>query len=161
MKLENIIAVIVAIFWTCVQTNPVEVKQECGRRNVGSGLSVGGEPSKINAWPWLVAFAHRVVGNRSFFCGGSLVSAKHVVSGQNNVFESVHRFAHCESRLREIHANQQSSRSFYTIFQQLLTVFKTNGKKTSYQRVISWLLLENTISKWKMKLAQQFTKCGR
>ena len=60
MKFEKVFAVIIAIFWTCVQRNPVEVKQECGRRFVMRGLSVGGEPSNINAWPWLMVFAHRV-----------------------------------------------------------------------------------------------------
>ena len=88
MRFKKIIKVFIAIFCTCVQANPVQNGQECGLRDGGSGLSVGGNSSKVNAWPWLVAFAHRIVGNRDFFCGGSLVSAKHVVSGQNHVFET-------------------------------------------------------------------------
>ena len=85
MRFKVVYVVFIAIFWTCVQANPVQSEQECGRRIIGSGLISGGNPSNANAWPWLVAFAHRVIGNRDFFCGGSLVSAKHVVSGQNNV----------------------------------------------------------------------------
>lgn len=52
----------------------------CGRRQ-GFGASViGGEKAKKNEWPWLVGFVK--VPEEKFFCGGSLVTEKHIVSGE-------------------------------------------------------------------------------
>ena len=87
MQFKKVILVIIAIFWTCVQTSPVENEQDCGRKVVDLDLPDNENSLNTNNWPWLVAFTHRVVGSRNFFCGGSLVSVKHVVSGENNVFE--------------------------------------------------------------------------
>jgi secreted trypsin-like serine protease len=41
---------------------------------------IGGTQSKKDDWPWLVAFFGRVAGN--FFCAGSLISDKHVLTGE-------------------------------------------------------------------------------
>lgn len=54
---------------------------ECGfGRSEFVGYIVGGEPSTRGAWPWLVALIH--TENDQFFCSGSLISAKHVLSGE-------------------------------------------------------------------------------
>lgn len=40
----------------------------------------GGEKTKKGDWPWLVAFMRRK--QEVFFCGGSLIGVKHVLSGE-------------------------------------------------------------------------------
>lgn len=46
---------------------------------------VGGDPVNHQAsWPWLVAFFNKFTG--LFFCSGSLISQKHVVSGEFDLF---------------------------------------------------------------------------
>lgn len=50
----------------------------CGKREGFSG-NVGGESVKKGEWPWLAAFVEVYGGN--FFCGGSLISKRHIMSG--------------------------------------------------------------------------------
>jgi secreted trypsin-like serine protease len=51
-----------------------EVNSSCGFRNVSiDGLT------KIGDWPWVTAFVYKP--ENSFFCTGSLISKKHVLSG--------------------------------------------------------------------------------
>lgn len=52
----------------------------CGRRFEGHGLAYGGAKSQQNAWPWLVAFEN--LQKNKFVCSGSLISNKHVLSGE-------------------------------------------------------------------------------
>lgn len=40
----------------------------------------GGEKTSRKEWPWNVAFIHRP--SEKFFCGGSLISDRHVLSGE-------------------------------------------------------------------------------
>lgn len=54
--------------------------EECGKRKGFVALSFGGEQARKNDWPWLVAFIHRE--KNQFFCGGSLLGRKHVLSGE-------------------------------------------------------------------------------
>lgn len=55
--------------------------QQCGYgKSSFSPFVVGGGASKKGNWPWIVALTHKM--NNQFFCGGSLVSAKHVLSGE-------------------------------------------------------------------------------
>lgn len=54
--------------------------QDCGIKRSLIGTIVGGISVKNRAeWPWLVAFVYKFSG--SFFCSGSLISRKHIVSG--------------------------------------------------------------------------------
>ena len=55
---------------------------QCGQRVVVSGLIVGGNETKPGEWPWLVALT--LNPSHSFFCGGTLISEKHVLSGELN-----------------------------------------------------------------------------
>lgn len=55
--------------------------QQCGYgKSSFSAFAVGGGDSKKGNWPWIVALIH--IESKQFFCGGSLVSAKHVLSGE-------------------------------------------------------------------------------
>lgn len=55
--------------------------ESCGQRRVLSGTIFGGSSTRRGQWPWLVAFVYRF--EEKFFCGGSLISPKHVLSGKN------------------------------------------------------------------------------
>ena len=53
----------------------------CGREYAGIGLIVGGMKVNLRTkWPWIVAFTHFERNN--YFCGGSLISELHVLSGE-------------------------------------------------------------------------------
>ena len=81
MKFKEVFVVLLLFFVISVQSNPT---LDCGKKNGVQGNVYGGDPTKPNTWPWIVAFLHRVKKKKTFFCGGSLVSAKHVVSGKTN-----------------------------------------------------------------------------
>ncbi|XP_076174782.1 venom serine protease Bi-VSP [Ptiloglossa arizonensis] len=62
----------------------------CGFNNVTHTRVVGGEPAQLGAWPWIVALGYHGKENPlkpRWLCGGSLISAKHVLTA-----------AHCASR---------------------------------------------------------------
>lgn len=52
----------------------------CGRKSGGVGLVFGGDQVRKGDWPWLVAFVYWP--GEQFFCGGNLISRKHVLSGK-------------------------------------------------------------------------------
>ena len=82
MKFTEIFVPIFILFVILEQANSTVT---CGRKNGVRGNVFGGKPTKPNTWPWLVTFLHRIKKNKTFFCGGSLVSAKHVVSGSKEM----------------------------------------------------------------------------
>lgn len=82
MRFLEVLVTFLAFSSVCLQASPTEVKSVCGKKNAAKGLVFGGEQTKPNTWPWIVAFSHRAKRKQNFFCGGSLVSAKHVVSGE-------------------------------------------------------------------------------
>jgi hypothetical protein len=56
----------------------------CGKSRAARGLSIGGNHTVRNSWPWLVALRKELPGNKSkFFCAGSLIAKRHVVSGED------------------------------------------------------------------------------
>lgn len=59
---------------------------KCGRRFGKTALIFGGNPANQHAWPWLVALIYRHTDK--FFCAGSLINRKLVLSGELNVLES-------------------------------------------------------------------------
>lgn len=50
----------------------------CGQREGFAG-NIGGEAVKKGEWPWLAAFV--MMPAEDFFCGGSLISKRHIMSG--------------------------------------------------------------------------------
>jgi secreted trypsin-like serine protease len=69
-----------AIFTTFCCTFVEGQGESCGRKFSGSDLSFGREQVQSNEWPWLVALVHWP--KKKFFCGGSLISNNHVISGE-------------------------------------------------------------------------------
>lgn len=80
MKLKGEFAILIVFVAFTVNANPNRIERHCGKKDNSVGLVFGGENSTQNAWPWLAIF-QRVIDNQ-VFCGGSLVSVKHVVSGE-------------------------------------------------------------------------------
>jgi secreted trypsin-like serine protease len=66
-------------------TNVVEA-QECGNVKYVSGLIYGGTYAQRGQWPWLCAI-HDTTSDE-FFCGSTLISKKHVLTGEFNILES-------------------------------------------------------------------------
>lgn len=59
----------------------IVTSQECGVVKYTSELIYGGQTSKKGAWPWLVALHD--INTEEFFCGSTLVSDKHILTGKN------------------------------------------------------------------------------
>lgn len=58
--------------------------QKCGKvRSEFGGTIFGGEKSRKTEFPWMVALVDRKLNK--FFCGGTLISAKHVLSGKTSI----------------------------------------------------------------------------
>ena len=73
--------IVLIIFVLCQTSVSARAYRNCGRRYAGRGLSVGGtKVDDISKWPWVVAFTHNAGNN--YFCGGSLLSTHHVLSGR-------------------------------------------------------------------------------
>lgn len=62
---------------TMVMKGPLDF--ECGQRRRFSGLIFGGEKMSRGEFPWMVAFHH--IEFDQFFCAGTLISKKHVLTG--------------------------------------------------------------------------------
>ena len=54
--------------------------QECGRVKVGTSFSVGSEYATRGQWPWLAPLFYRK--DDEFFCGSTLISKRHLLSGE-------------------------------------------------------------------------------
>lgn len=52
----------------------------CGKTLMLSGLVKGGSQAKRGQWPFLAALENRE--GRKFFCGGNLISSRHVLTGE-------------------------------------------------------------------------------
>jgi Trypsin len=90
MRFQLICLIFVAICYICVEGQ--SVREKCGRKLSASGQVfggrkvqnamriIGGERVQSNEWPWLVVFVYS--SENEFFCAGSLVSSKHVISGE-------------------------------------------------------------------------------
>lgn len=54
--------------------------QECGKQKHGSSLIAGGEFSWRGQWPWLAPLFYSL--DDRFFCGSTIISKKHLLSGK-------------------------------------------------------------------------------
>jgi secreted trypsin-like serine protease len=79
MKLKELLSFLVILV---IQSSAKSNTRKCGTSVVGGGNLSGGQDTKRHSWPWLVALQYQRHENfGQFFCAGSLVSAKHVLSG--------------------------------------------------------------------------------
>lgn len=60
--------------------------QQCGVKSGFVATIFGGERVEKGEWPWMVAFIHRK--EEVFFCAGSLVSKKHILSGEAVILQN-------------------------------------------------------------------------
>lgn len=64
----------------CASVFPNVSGQQCKKGRVFTPHISGGERALKGEWRWVVAFVHWKSGN--YFCGGSLISSRHVLSGK-------------------------------------------------------------------------------
>jgi secreted trypsin-like serine protease len=89
----NFVLVIKVFLIVCsifVQINTKLVKESkitCGKRSGVIGNIIDGESLRRGSFPWLVAF--RCLSTNQFFCGGSLVSDRHIVSGEETIYRFI------------------------------------------------------------------------
>lgn len=70
-------------------TRPYRHKRKvdfCGSSARHSGLIVHGSNFTRGDYPWIVALMYTKNGEKGFFCSGTLVSSRHVVTGKNPCF---------------------------------------------------------------------------
>lgn len=60
------------------------IKQVCGIPQKNTGLIVNGSELKRGRFPWMAALMLISRHPPIFFCGGSLISDKHVVTGEHS-----------------------------------------------------------------------------
>lgn len=59
--------------------NASKLGSKCGFSDEESGLIINGTKIPRGKWPWLVALF--VVEENKFFCGATLISDRHILSG--------------------------------------------------------------------------------
>lgn len=52
----------------------------CGNVSFSTGFVIGGKKTERGQWPFLVALYNQV--KQKFFCGGSLITSQHVLTGE-------------------------------------------------------------------------------
>lgn len=59
--------------------NSQSIGEQCGRINFPKGLSIEGNQTRIGFWPFSAAIYE--IKEYRLFCGGTLISKKHVLTG--------------------------------------------------------------------------------
>ena len=65
---------------TVQQQNNVD--RVCGKPAKSSGFIVNGKNFKRGEFPWMVAMLNKLKKSPEFFCAGTLVSTRHVITGK-------------------------------------------------------------------------------
>lgn len=61
---------------------------ECGTVTAINDLILGGNEVSKGAWPFAVVISRKI--NNKFLCGGTLISKKHVLTGNRMEFSALH-----------------------------------------------------------------------
>lgn len=86
-KLKLMLILILVNMFTKTSTSAKLIRKDqwdfeaCGRPRRDSGLIVGGSNIRHGQFPWIVAFNQTRI-DFSYFCGGTLVSLRHVITGR-------------------------------------------------------------------------------
>lgn len=78
---QEIATVAQAVEAKCAFIETPAVVRSCGKVKFASGMVIGGSKIRRGQWPFLVALHH--LEDKTFFCGGSLISTRHVLTGEN------------------------------------------------------------------------------
>ena len=68
------------------------VERVCGKPSEAAGFIIRGSDVRRGEFPWMVAMLNKLKSQANFFCTGTLVSTRHVITGkvqmQNQIFSS-------------------------------------------------------------------------
>jgi secreted trypsin-like serine protease len=76
---------VIVIFISFLATSSASKIQFCGRAQVAASFSFGSEFAMKGQWPWLVPL---LTTTDKYFCGSTIVSEKHLLSGNVAVVTS-------------------------------------------------------------------------
>lgn len=76
----KILTVVIFVSGICSEV----LSEECGVRKAFQATIVHGDTADKGEFPWMVAFIYKTL--EKFFCAGSLISQRYVLSGKFMIF---------------------------------------------------------------------------
>ena len=68
------------------------VKRVCGKPAKAKGFIVNGADFKRGEFPWMVAMLNKLKNPAEFFCAGTLISTRHVITGKKQMHNRILSF---------------------------------------------------------------------
>jgi secreted trypsin-like serine protease len=72
----------ILLFFVLLPINLINAEDTCGKVSIRSGLVVNGEATQPGEFPFLTALYK--LETDQFFCAGSLITRRHVLTGKKN-----------------------------------------------------------------------------